>query len=126
MYYYCPSSLISTVGREFYRFVVDTYFLKYLRQTSRDIDWLAAFSTLIFQFYENTSKNLSPIEFIFIDQKDAFDYSVYVIDTLLHHHLKIKIAKDFIYDLKLINTIIKAIAAVWEQNPPSGNSTQEK
>ncbi|CAF3472259.1 unnamed protein product [Rotaria sp. Silwood1] len=125
LYYYCPLNLISNVGLEFYRFVVDTYFIKYLRQISYDIDWLAAFSTLLYQFYENTTKHLSSIEFIFTNQKDAIDYSIYVIDTLLHHHLKIKFAKDLSYDLKLINIIIKTITVVWKQNPSTENSTQE-
>jgi len=54
---------------------------------------------------------------IFTNQKDAIDYSIYVIDTFLHHHhLKTKPAKDFIYDMKLIHTITKAVGAVWEQN----------
>ncbi|CAF1248353.1 unnamed protein product [Adineta steineri] len=126
LYYYCPSNLISTIGLDFYRFVVDTHFLKYLCQTTRDIDWLAVFSTLIYQFYENTTKYLLSTEYIFQNQKDSIDYSIYVIDTLLHHHLKIKILKDFIYDVKLINTIIKAITAVWEQNPSSENSTTKE
>jgi len=89
--------------------------MKYFRQTPNDIDCLAAFSTLIYQFYENITKNLMTTELIFRNQNDAIDYSIYVIDTLLHHHLKIKINKDFIYDIKLINTITKAIGAVWEQ-----------
>ncbi|CAF3473889.1 unnamed protein product, partial [Rotaria sp. Silwood2] len=107
-------------------FVVDTYFIKYLRKIPYDIDWLAAFSTLLYQFYENTTKNLLSTEFIFTNQKDAIDYSIYVIDTLLHHHLKIKLTKDLIYDLKLINIIIKTITIVWKQNPSTENSTQEK
>ncbi|CAF2533977.1 unnamed protein product [Rotaria sp. Silwood2] len=126
LYYYCPLNFISNIGLEFYRFVVDTYFIKYLRQIPYDIDWLAAFSTLLYQFYENTTKNLLSTEFIFTNQKDAIDYSIYVIDTLLHHHLKIKLTKDLIYDLKLINIIIKTITVVWKQNPSTENSTQEK
>ena len=86
--------------------------IKYFHQTSYDIDWLAEFSTLLYQFYENTNKT----QLIFTNQKDAIDYSIYVVDTLLHHYLKIKVTKDLIYDLKLINTIIKTISAVWEQN----------
>ncbi len=91
--------------------------MKYLRQTPNDIDWIAAFSTLIYQFYENTTKHPATAELIFTNPKDAIDYCVYIIDTLLHHHLKIKVNKDLIYDVKLINTITKAIGAVWEQYP---------
>jgi hypothetical protein len=109
LYYYCPLDLISTVGLEFYRFVVDNYLIKYLSQTSHGIDWLAEFSTLLYQFSENTTKT----QLIFTNEKDAIDYSIYVIDTLLHHHLK---TKDLIYDLKLINKIVITIKAVWEQN----------
>lgn len=114
LYYYCPVNLISTVGLEFYRFVVE----KYLRQKqANDIDGLAVFSSLISQFYENSVK----IEPIFLDQKDAIDYSINVIDTLLHHRVNIRIAKDLNHDIKLINTITKAIGIVWEQY-----STKEK
>jgi hypothetical protein len=107
-------NLISTVGLEFYRFVVE----KYLRQKqANDIDGLAVFSSLISQFYENSVK----IEPIFLDQKDAIDYSINVIDTLLHHRVNIRITKDLNHDIKLINTITKAIGIVWEQY-----STKEK
>ncbi|CAF1149694.1 unnamed protein product [Rotaria sordida] len=125
LYYYCPLNFISNIGLEFYRFVVDTYFIKYLHQISYDIDWLAAFSTLLYQFYENTTKNFLSKEFIFTNQKDSIDYSIYVINTLLHHHLNVKSSKDFIYDLKLINIIIKTITVVWKQNPSTENSTHE-
>lgn len=118
LYYYCPIDLSHTVGLDFYRFVMENYLIKYLRQKSNDIDWIAVFSTLIYQFYENTTKNQITTELIFINQKDAIDYSIYVIDILLYHHLKIK---DFMHDIKLINTIVKAIGAVWEQY-----STKEK
>ena len=85
--------------------------MKYLRQRMKDIDELAAFSSLIYQFYENTTKNSMKMELIFIDQKDAIDYSIHIIDTLLSHCLNIKINQD----LKLITIIAKAIGAVWEQ-----------
>ncbi len=117
LYYYCPIDLISTVGLEFYRFVSE-----YLRQRlNNNIDCLAAFSILIYQFYENIIKNFMPIESIFINQKDAIDYSIYVIDTFLYYNLNIKNNDDLIHDIKLINIIIKTIGIVWEQN-----STQEK
>jgi len=122
LYYYCPIDLISNVGLEFYRFVIENYFMKYLYQIIDNIDCLAAFSILIYQFYENRIKNLMPIvESIFINQKHAIDYSIYVIDIFLYYHLKIKNNDELNHDIKLINIIIKAIGAVWEQN-----STQEK
>lgn len=121
LYYYCPLDLIPTVGIQFYRFVMENYLIKYLSQKPNDIDWIAVFSTLIYQFYENTIKNQMNSELIFSNEKDASDYSIYVIDILLHHHLKIKITKDFMHDIKLINSITKAIGAVWQQY-----STKEK
>ena len=52
------------------------------------------------------------------------DYSTSVIDTLLHHRLKLKITKNLLYDVKLINTILKVIDVVWQQDPSldSGHS----
>ncbi|CAF3230153.1 unnamed protein product [Rotaria socialis] len=125
LYYYCPLNLIATVGLEFYRFVINTYFVKYLHHPPYDIDWLAAFSILLYQFYENTTKNLTSSEFIFTNQKDAINYSLHVIDTFLHHQLKIKPNKDLIYDLKLISIIIKTINIVWKQDPSTDKSSDD-
>jgi hypothetical protein len=85
------------------------------RKQLHNIDGLAIFSSLVSQFYENSRKNSVKIESIFLDQKDAIDYSINVIDTLLHHRLNLKINKDLNHDIKLINTITKAIGVVWEQ-----------
>ena len=117
---------ISTTGLKFYRFVVDNYLIKYLYRIAYDAEWLSVFSTLICQFHENTTKNHLSTEFIFANEKDAIDYSMRVIDTLLHYHLKLKINHDLVYDLKLINTIIKAICVVWQQDPSTKNSVHEK
>ncbi len=111
LYYYCPVNLISNVGLDFYRFIVE----KSLHQKQlHGIDALAIFSNLLSQFYENSRKTSVKIELIFLDSKDAIDYSTNVINTLLHHR---KINKDLQHDIKLINTITKAIGIVWEQYP---------
>ncbi len=115
LYCYCPVNLISIVGLEFYRFVVEKSL--HHKQQLHDIDTLAVFSSLISQFYENSVK----IESIFLDSKHAIDYSINIIDTLLDHRLNLKINKDLNHDIKSINTITKSIGIIWEQY-----STKEK
>jgi hypothetical protein len=129
LYFYCPLPLIANVGRRFYRFVVDTHLSPYMRRSSPDIDWLSAFSTLLNHFYENTTKHFvvcQSNESIFIDIQDAFDYSTLVIDTLLHHYLPVHVVKGLVYDLKLIDIIVKVIGHVWQQTPNSDRTMLNK
>ena len=102
LYGYCPRNLVGNVAVDFYRFVVENY----LREKSIDLDGLAVFSSLVDQFYQNNDKTA-----VLTDQEQAIEYSHRVIDTLLQHHSNGKINSD----LKLIETITKTIAIVWEQ-----------
>ncbi|UJR22109.1 hypothetical protein I4U23_025174 [Adineta vaga] len=101
---------------EFYRFVLESYCLRYLHVIPNDIEWFAIFSALINEFYENSRKYLVSNEFIFKNQKDAIDYSLYAINTLIHHQVNSKNSIDLKHDLILTDTISKAIGFVWEQN----------
>ena len=96
LYGVCPKSLLNNVGLDFYRFVMENY----LKEKSKNLESLAIFSSLIYQFHENNNKIA-----IFIDQKQAIDYSMDVIDTLLQHDLNVT----------MVEMITKTIAIVWEQ-----------
>ncbi|CAF1614654.1 unnamed protein product [Adineta ricciae] len=122
LYLHCSSNLVAKSGLEFYRFVLDTYCLQYLHKIPRDIEWLAVCSRFMCQFYENTQKYLSSTDLIFTNQKDAIDYSFYVIDTLIHHSM---VSNDCKHDVILADTITKTISVVWEQNTSVDRSIQD-
>ena len=102
LYFYGPPE--STISLQFDHFILDSYLLTSLRQIQRDLDWLAAFSTLLHHSYEKITKNVSSLketECIFTDPNNAADYSI---DTLFRHSLIVKHVKDLDYDVKLIGT----------------------
>lgn len=96
LYGVCPRNLLPNVGMDFYRLIVENY----LKDKSKNLDSLAIFSNLLYQFHENHNKIA-----IFIDQKQAMDYSMDVIDALLQHDLNIT----------MVEMISKTIGIVWEQ-----------
>ncbi|CAF0929586.1 unnamed protein product, partial [Didymodactylos carnosus] len=124
--YFYTSSEYSEKQYNFYRFIIDYLFDYLIKHTQYDIDCLGAFCTLLARFDAVENHHLDQSLFrsqqrqlqrhlIILKRQHLYDFSIYTIDTFLHHTLNINNSRSLLYHLRLIDEINKVLVIIWQE-----------